>query len=140
MERVILESPYGSKEKDQELYKKLIKVNEMYGEFCMHDMIVNHNESPYASHLLYTRKYVLRDNVPEERRKGIKAGFRWRDVADRTAFYCDLGMTSGMEQGFKDVQKKGRYEMRWLPDNEWKRFMQMVKIEGLPIPQRQVKI
>jgi hypothetical protein len=140
MERVILESPYGSKEKDQELYRRLIKVNEIYGEFCMHDMIVNHNESPYASHLLYTRRYVLRDNVPEERKKGIQAGFKWRDVADRTVFYCDLGMSSGMEQGFNDVQKKGRYEMRWLPDSEWKRFMNMIKIEGLPIPQRQVKI
>jgi hypothetical protein len=140
MEKVILESPYGSKEKNENMYRRLIKVNEIYGEFCMHDMIVNHNESPYASHLLYTRKYVLRDNVPEERKKGIQAGFVWRNVADRTAFYCDLGMTSGMEQGIKDCQKKGRYEMRWLPDGEWKRFIQMVKIEGLPIPQRQVKV
>lgn len=141
MERVILESPYGSKEKDKELYKRLIKVNEIYGEFCMHDMIVNHNESPYASHLLYTRRFVLHDDIPEERKKGIQAGFKWRDIADRTAFYCDLGMTSGMEQGIKDVNKKGgRYDIRWLPDKLWKTFINMVKINDLPVPQRQVKV
>ena len=116
MERVILESPYqGNKEQ--------IKLNEMYAEFCMHDMIVNHNESPYASHLLYTREFVLKDDVPRERKLGIKAGFFWRDVAERTAFYCDLGMTPGMEQGIKDVNKKGgRYDIRWLSDEDWKSF------------------
>ena len=135
MKRVVVESPYAGKT------EKEIDLNEAYGELAMHDCLVNHNESPYASHLLYTRKYVLRDNVPEERKKGIQAGFKWRDVAERTAFYCDLGMTSGMEQGIQDVNKKGgRYDIRWLPDGEWKRFIQMVKIEGLPIPQRQVKV
>ena len=135
MERVILESPYAGDEIG-------MKVNEMYGEFCMHDMLVNHNESPYASHLLYTRPNVLRDWVPEDRKKGIKAGFFWRDVAQRTAFYCDLGMTSGMEQGVKDCKNKGRYEMRWLPDKLWKEFVDAVESQyGRPfVPQRQVKV
>jgi hypothetical protein len=133
MERVILESPYAGD-------KDMIKVNEMYGRFCMHDMLVNHNESPYASHLLYTQEFVLRDDIPNERKKGIKAGFFWRDVAERTVFYCDLGMTSGMEQGFKDVQKKGRYEMRWLPDALWNKFTSILKNRGLSVPKRVVKI
>jgi hypothetical protein len=134
MERVILESPYqGDKEQ--------IKLNEMYGEFCMHDMIVNHNESPYASHLLYTREFVLKDGVPRERKLGIKAGFFWRDVAERTAFYCDLGMTPGMEQGIKDVNKKGgRYDIRWLSDEDWKRFRGIAIIINLPIKKRVKKI
>jgi hypothetical protein len=134
MERVILESPYAAKSSEG------IALNEMYAEFCMHDMIVNHNESPYASHLLYTRPNVLRDDVPQERKLGIKAGFFWRDVAERTAFYCDLGMTDGMEQGFKDVQKKGRYEMRWLPDDLWKSFKNVAKIKGMIVPERVKKI
>ena len=118
MKRVILESPYAGD-------KIGMKINEIYGEFCMHDMLVNHNESPYASHLLYTRKYVLRDWVPEDRKLGIEAGFEWRGVADRTVFYCDLGMTPGMEKGINDAKEKGgRYMVRWLPDELWKEIAQ----------------
>ena len=96
MERVIIESPYAGN----------IKLNETYGELCMHDCIVNHNESPYASHLLYTREFVLRDDRPEERKLGIEAGFYWRDVAEKTVFYIDLGLTAGMDLGIKDCEKK----------------------------------
>ena len=134
MERVILESPYAGD-------KEQIIINEIYGEFCMHDMIVNHNESPYASHLLYTRRYVLRDGVPKERKLGIKAGFFWRNVAERTAFYCDLGMTSGMEQGMQDVNKKGgRYDIRWLPNGLWKEFEKACQEVNLEAPRRIEKI
>jgi hypothetical protein len=113
MKRVILESPYAGN----------FKLNEMYGEFCMHDCIVNHNEAPYASHLLYTRDNVLRDTIPEERKLGIEAGFFWRECAEMTVFYIDLGMTEGMEQGIKDCMKKGLpYEVRGLSDDVWERF------------------
>lgn len=135
MERVILESPYAGDEVG-------MKVNEVYGEFCMHDMLVNHNESPYASHLLYTRDNVLRDWVKGERKKGINAGFEWRKVADRTVFYCDLGLTEGMKLGIKDCQKNKRYDMRWLPDKLWEKFVSVIQIKfGEPcVPKRQVKI
>ena len=134
MKRVILESPYAGIGIE-------MRINEIYGEFCMHDMLVNHNESPYASHLLYTREFVLRDWIPEDRKKGIQAGFRWRDVADRTAFYCDLGMTKGMEQGIQDVNKKGgRYDIRWLPDALWNQYISMLEEKDLPIPQRVKKV
>ena len=114
MLRVIVESPYAGN----------IALNEMYGEFCLHDCIVNHNESPYASHLLYTRKYVLRDHIPEERKLGIKAGFYWRNVAHKTVFYVDLGMTDGMRQGIEDCQeKKHMYDIRRLDDETWRRFV-----------------
>jgi len=113
MLRVIVESPYAGD----------IEMNEMYGEFCMHDCLVNHNESPYASHLLYTRDNVLRDHLPEERKLGIDAGFFWRDVAEKTVFYTDLGVTDGMKQGMDDCTKKDKpYEVRVLPDDIWKRF------------------
>jgi hypothetical protein len=38
-------------------------------------------ESPYASHGLLTLPGVLRDDVPEERALGIRAGFAWRGRA-----------------------------------------------------------
>ena len=134
MEKVILESPYQGDEMG-------MKINEIYGEFCMHDMLVNHNESPYASHLLYTRNHVLRDWVAKDRELGIKAGFEWRVVAERSAFYCDLGMTKGMEQGIKDVNKKGgRYDIRWLPDSLWRLFVKSLRDKELSVPERIKKI
>lgn len=113
MKRVIVESPYmGNHE-----------MNEAYAEFAMHDCLVNHNESPYASHLLYTRRFVLNDNIESERNLGIKAGFLWREVADKTIFYTDLGMTEGMKKGIRDCMTTGKsYEIRILPDDLWKKF------------------
>jgi hypothetical protein len=113
MKRVIVESPYAGD----------IAMNEMYCEYCLHDCLVNYNESPYASHLLYTRDHVLRDHVPEERKLGIQAGFFWREVSELTVFYVDLGMTKGMRQGIDDCEEKGLpYEIRKLPDSIWDEF------------------
>jgi hypothetical protein len=113
MKRVIVESPYAGD----------IDMNEMYCEYCLHDCLVNYNESPYASHLLYTRDHVLRDHVPEERKLGIEAGFFWRECAEMTVFYTDLGITDGMQQGIDDCEEKGHpYEIRKLPDNIWNEF------------------
>lgn len=58
-------------------------------------------ETPYASHGLLTLPGVLRDEVPEERERGIRAGFAWREVAHGTAFYVDLGWSNGMSAGSK---------------------------------------
>ena len=127
MKRVVIESPYAGD----------IKLNEIYGEFAMHDCLVNYNESPYASHLLYTRKYVLRDDHPEERKLGIEAGFYWRDVAQQTNFYIDLGMTKGMVQGIEDCElKQNPYQTRQLPNDLWERFVEACKEEGVKVPER----
>jgi len=118
MKRVVVESPYAAKTEEG------IFLNEAYGELCMHDCLVNHHESPYASHLLYTRSLVLRDDVPEDRKLGIEAGFFWRDVAEKTVFYEDLGTTLGMLQGIKDCKKKNKpYEIRRLPDYLWEKLI-----------------
>jgi hypothetical protein len=131
MKRVVIESPYKGK----------IPVNEIYGELCMNDCLVNHNESPYASHLLYTRTFVLRDDVPEERKLGIEAGFYWRDVAEQSNFYIDLGMTDGMKLGIDDCEKKGKpYEVRNLPDNLWKRFVTICIAKAYGEPKRMNRI
>ena len=117
MKRVIIESPYAGSDND-------IKRNEIYGEFCMRDCLKNYNETPYASHLLYTRKHVLKDKVAEERKLGINAGFFWRDVAEKTVFYIDLGMTNGMKQGIDDCEaKRNLYEIRHLPPDLWRDFL-----------------
>ncbi len=122
MKRVVIESPYAGD----------IVINEIYGELAMHDCLVNYNETPYASHLLYTRTHVLRDDHPEERKLGIKAGFYWRDVAEQSNFYIDLGMTEGMEQGIEDCKKKGKpYQVRKLPTELWDRFINICKFQGI---------
>lgn len=124
MKRVIVESPYAGN----------IKLNEIYGEFCLHDCLVNHNESPYASHLLYTRKYVLRDEVPSDRKLGIEAGFEWRNVSEKTIFYSDLGMTNGMILGINDcIAKEKTYEIRNLPENLRDKFFEACKDNGLDV-------
>lgn len=113
MKRVIIESPYAGN----------YDMNEAYAELAMHDCLVNYNESPYASHLLYTRRFVLRDHVPADRKLGIQAGFYWRDVAEKSVFYQDLGMTEGMIEGIRDCKKKGKpYEVRKLPEDLWMKF------------------
>jgi len=127
MKRVIIESPYAGN----------VAMNEIYGEVCMHDCLVNQNEAPFASHLLYTRDHVLRDTHPEERRLGIEAGFFWRDVAETTVFYTDLGTTSGMKLGIKDCKNKGvSYEIRKLPDHLWELFVEICDDEVVGTPER----
>lgn len=131
MERVIVESPYAAKTEEG------ILLNEAYGELCMHDCLVNHNESPYASHLLYTRPLVLRDEEPEDRKLGIEAGFYWRNVAEKTVFYTDLGMTDGMVLGIEDCKSKNNpYEVRRLPDELWERLEDCCRDADLPKPER----
>lgn len=119
MKRVVIESPYAG-ESDTD-----IKINEIYGEFCMRDCLTRHNETPYASHLLYTRKYALDDKVPEQRKLGIQAGFFWRDVAEKTVFYIDMGMTSGMKEGITDCEIKGKeFEVRHIHPDLWSEFLE----------------
>lgn len=124
MKRVIIESPY----------KGNVKLNEIYAEFAMKDCLTNYNESPFASHLLYTRKYVLRDHISSERKLGIDAGFEWRGVAEKTIFYEDLGMTSGMILGKNDCEEKGKpYEIRELPASLWNDFLDTLEKEGFEV-------
>jgi len=127
MKRVIIESPYAGN----------YDLNEAYAELAMHDCLVNYNESPYASHLLYTRRFVLRDYVPEDRKLGIAAGFEWRNVSEKTIFYQDLGMSEGMEQGLQDCKDKMQpYAVRSLPDELWELFEEFCRESDYEIPKR----
>lgn len=85
-----------------------VERNVKYTRACLRDCLVNHNEYPFASHLLYTQTGVLNDNNPEERALGIEAGLCWVEFADLTAVYTDLGISTGMRGGIDRALKSGR--------------------------------
>lgn len=108
MRRVVIESPYAGD----------VERNLRYLRACMADCL-RRGEAPFASHGLYTQPGVLRDEIPEERAAGIHAGFAWRDAAEKTVVYMDLGVSGGMRYGIDDAEKKGRaIEYRRL-GGEW---------------------
>ncbi len=113
MKRVIIESPYAGKDLDDLMDK------EGYLNACLRDSL-KRGEAPFASHGLYTRDDVLDDNVPEERRLGITAGFAWRKAAHMTVVYGDKGVSGGMLQGIEDSIERGvPLEFRSLGDEWW---------------------
>lgn len=86
MKRVVIESPFAG---DQQR-------NTAYARACLKDSL-RRGEAPFASHLLYTQ--CLDDDAPDDRRRGISAGFEWGRIADLVAVYTDLGISKGMQQG-----------------------------------------
>lgn len=110
MRRVILESPYAGD----------IATNLKYARACVRDCLLR-GEAPLASHLLYTQDGILKDEVPEERALGIKAGLAWGWVADATVVYVDLGISRGMEEGINHAHAQIRpVELRTLPPDLFK--------------------
>ena len=88
MRRVIIESPYAGD----------VEKNLRYLRAAMADSL-SRGEAPFASHGLYTQPGVLDDTNPAERVLGIEAGFAWREVANATIVYADLGISPGMQSG-----------------------------------------
>jgi hypothetical protein len=101
--RVIVESPFAGVGDTPEERKADADRKLRYLRACLRDCILR-GETPYASHALLTQPGVLRDDVPEERKAGILAGFRWRSVADATVVYLDLGISSGMNYGIDHAE------------------------------------
>lgn len=97
MKLVVIESPYAGN----------VELNLRYLREAMADCLFR-GESPYASHGLYTQPGVLRDDVPAERARGIRAGFAWGEKADLVAVYEDLGVTPGMLAGIERATKRGQ--------------------------------
>lgn len=105
MIRVIVETPYAGD----------IEKNLRYLRACMRDCL-QRGEAPFASHALYTQPGVLRDDVPEERKHGIDAGFAWREAASKTVVYTDLGISGGMRLGIEHAERMGHtieYRQLW---------------------------
>lgn len=94
---VIVESPY----------KGDVKNNLIYARKCLRHSL-GLGEAPVASHLLYTQAGILKDEIPEERELGIKAGFQWKEMPESlTVFYIDRGWSEGMNQALKECIDKG---------------------------------
>jgi hypothetical protein len=97
---VIIESPFGSDD------PAVLEENKRYCDACLRDSL-NRGESPFASHRVYTR--VLDDNVPEQRRKAMEAGFAWmRKAADLVTVYVDRGISEGMMKGIERASGVGK--------------------------------
>jgi hypothetical protein len=108
MRLIILESPFrGRDQAEQELFRR-------YRQHCIRDAI-ERGESPYASHAIIPG--ALDDAIPEERQRGIEAGYAWWDAAEAIVFYLDHGMSTGMQYAL-DRAIEGRYniEERHLVD------------------------
>jgi len=96
MRRVIIESPYAGE----------IDRNVAYARRCVRDSL-ERGEAPIASHLLYTQPGILNDGDPLEREWGINAGLAWRQNAEASVVYTDLGITPGMGYGIKAAEDAG---------------------------------
>lgn len=83
MTPVILESPYAGD----------IARNLDYLRRALRDSL-DRGEAPFASHAIYPG--ALNDTIPEERAKGITAGYAWWPHAEKIIFYTDLGWSTGM--------------------------------------------
>lgn len=101
MRTVVVESPYGSRDPIEVL------INEAYLMLCLQDCLAR-GEAPFASHALYTRPGVLRDQDIEERRLGMQAGFAIGAKLEATIVYTDLGLTDGMAKGVAHAHSAGR--------------------------------
>lgn len=90
--------------------------NLKYVRACMKNCL-ERGEAPVASHALFTQEGVLDDNIPEERKLGIEAGFAINALVSKTVVYEDLGITEGMLEGIARAIQEGRIvEYRKLPN------------------------
>lgn len=98
MKCVIIESPFrgdGSYSKEQYI---------LYAKKCLLDSL-KRNEAPFASHLLYTQ--ILDDDIEDQRKLGMQAGFAWYSAADYCIVYEDFGISKGMQAGIAYAKKSG---------------------------------
>ncbi len=100
MRLVILETPYAA------TLTHTVEDHIKYLRACMRDCLAC-GEAPFASHALYTQPGVLDDTKPGERKLGMLAGDCWRDVADKTVVYVDLGISRGMQEAIEHCQRLG---------------------------------
>lgn len=97
MKMVIVESPYAGD----------VERNLDYARSAVRDCLLR-GEAPFASHLLYTQRGILDDEVPAEREHGISSGLELAKRADLTVVYADLGYSSGMIRGIRSATEVGR--------------------------------
>jgi len=74
-----------------------VKAHEAYAVLAVSDCL-RRGEAPFASHLFYTRDGLLDDNVYEDRKAGIEAGWAFVRTLDHVVAYVDLGVSPGMQE------------------------------------------
>jgi hypothetical protein len=133
----IIESPYAPFTKnDPERAAVELARNEAYVNACMAWAFAQ-GRVPFASHAIYTRNNhgtkVLDDTIPEERKKGMEAGFALAQALHEASlnlpptstfirtFFTDRGWTNGMVDGYADAAKKGQSVERVLLGGDWGR-------------------
>ncbi len=97
MKLVVVESPYAGD----------VARNLRYLRAALADSL-RRGEAPFASHAIYPQPGVLDDGKPEERAKGIAAGFAWAALARVRVFYVDLGWSGGMRVGHDEAIRLGQ--------------------------------
>ena len=108
MIRVLLESPYGSRDPVE------VATNLTYARACVRDSVMR-GEAPIASHLLFTQPCILNDDDLTERALGIDAGLAWIVVADKMVVYTDRGISGGMKMAMRVAESSGlEIELREL--------------------------
>jgi hypothetical protein len=104
MPRVFLCSPYAG----------AVHINTGFARCCMADCL-RRGEAPVAPHLLYTQPFVLDDDKPEERERGMAAGMRFLAVCDLVVVYVDRGVSKGMKREIQEA-------MRMATPVEWRKL------------------
>ena len=103
---VIVETPYAG----------AVSTHLRYLRACMRDCLMR-GESPLAAHHLYSAPGVLRHEYQEELELAIQAKLAWRQFAERTVFYSDLGWSDEMVRSRNLCTRDGwTYEVRFLKD------------------------
>lgn len=105
--------------------------NVMYARACCRDCIVNHNEAPFLSHIIYTQRGILNDNNPPERNLGIEVGLYFGQFMKASVVYTNLGISGGMQRGMERAEKEGREIVVRKLDDDWEK-VQKELIEGMP--------
>jgi hypothetical protein len=113
VKRVAVESPYGSLPDGSRASPETAARNVAYLRACLRDCLMR-GEAPFASHGLYPG--ALDDADPEERRRGMEAGFEWALEAEARVVYGDHGITPGMREGIAQAEEARQpVEYRFLP-------------------------
>lgn len=94
MRLVVVDSPFAGD----------LERNARYLDACLADCY-RRGESPYASHAIGPR--ALTDADPEQRRRGIEAGFAYGELVRDVVFYCDLGWSRGMRAAADHYYARG---------------------------------
>jgi hypothetical protein len=100
---VFIESPFAGKH-----YARNVE----YARRAMWDAMLNHNEAPFVSHLLYTQHPsagIIDDGDDRSigRELGLRAAAAMRSVVIHVVVYTDYGITPGMARGILHAQHSG---------------------------------